>query len=129
MAGHEFEFVVYQDRTTDVVLDVYDDDKQAVLESGDVVKFVIGRRNGQEADLYISTTASSNGSVVTVLKENPGIVRVRFAQDDVASLVPGTYRGVLWFEDDSETAPEDASKVSGIGIVHVIGGLDRTPST
>ena len=123
--ANAFEFTVYA-RTNDFQFTLRDDNNEGVaIEAGDVVRFKLGRGDNSVPDLDLrSGGATANGSTITVDQTTaPAKATVRIAQDDVADLVPGTYRGELLLVDDSETAPVDAIKHAALGVVYVIGGL------
>lgn len=111
----DYQFVLYSANSTGISLD-----------ATDVVRFKLFRADGG-IDLDIDSSATTNGSVVTVDNSTaPAACTVRFAQGDVTALTKASYRGEICVVDDSETAPADAIKRAGVGRVKVLesGGGD-----
>lgn len=123
-------FDVEKNSTADLVIKLYKEDgDEFALAAGDVVRFKMWPLNedGSAPTLDLdSVGATAGGSIVTI--DDVGVdgttaaqVTVRIAQSDTVSLAKGEYRWELAQVDDSETAPADAYKVAGRGVINLTG--------
>lgn len=120
-----FEITIPQGATQDVRFNLLQaDGTDATISGTDVLRFRIYRRDGDAGALNINSSAdTANDSGITVdTGASPPTATVRFAEDDIAALAPGSWRGLLYMDDDSESEPADAVKMFSEGVVNVIGG-------
>jgi hypothetical protein len=118
------EFSVFAGRTDDHKFTLFKTDERAMaIDSGDVVRFKLAKKPGDDPLLDIdSLAASAAGSKVTksvlgVENTTPAVVIVRFGQGDTVGLTPGDYFGELGLVDVSETNPANAFKRIAYGKV------------
>ena len=126
-ATDDLNLTIQAGATTTVTFSMYGDDgtTQWAVAAGDDVQFKIWDTDYSDLELDVTSTATANGSVISITENGvtgvtAAVATLVLAQDDVDALTSGRrYNCELGYIDDSIVAPADQYSVVAEGYIYI----------